>query len=132
MKLQGASVSQLVNGMRRAVYEVGKVSRQTVAEVSREIYDDAQERVPKATGALWASARLTDTSEGTKAEAVISYGDYTVNPNTGKPTADYAEDRHENPLRTGDKGYKWLENASLDHASAFHERAQANFKQLFN
>lgn len=76
------------------------------------VFDLAQATIPVQTGALQASGKITIDVQGDTASAIISYGDNTVNPDTGETTAQYALERHEDI--TFGEGYKWLEKAMLE------------------
>jgi hypothetical protein len=93
-----------------------------VMEVAEKVFEVAQANTPTITGALKASGKITymkDLMENDQFNAIINYGDSSMNPATGVPTSSYAVDRHERPSRSNPEGDKWLEKATMAHTEIF-------------
>lgn len=114
IRVDPASVNNVVSNMTQRsnnVVESGKCGLSAAADI---IFQDAQAKIPRKTGALANSGKITYRHTKYTSTAVISYGDDTCNPQTNQPTKSYAVERHESP-REG----KWLENAILGGAEVF-------------
>lgn len=108
--LNPGSVEYFTRTMNEVKSKVYNASYQGVNEAAQLIFNRAQQGVPIQEGALYASGKVTMENNSNNIEAIISYGDITVNTLTGKTTASYAVERHEQP----GAGSKWLENAILN------------------
>lgn len=101
--------------------------KNAVHETANTIFAQAQATIPRKTGALADSGKVVYQDTNTAAIAVIGYGDETVNPKTGLPTADYAVIKHEDP-RNG----KWLENAMLDCGDLYRNNLQSKISEALS
>lgn len=110
--LDASSLSHVTNKLQQKEVEVRMSGRNAVAEAAELIFAKAQAKVPRRTGALADSGKITNTTTRPDIiKSTISYGDATINPKTREATRDYAVMRHEQP---DNPGYKWLENAMID------------------
>lgn len=73
------------------------------------LFSRSQAAVPRRTGALAQSGKITNVDRGNTMKRIISYGDDTRNPNTGLPTSKYALLVHEVYNAQSPNNYKWLE-----------------------
>lgn len=119
LNIDQTSVSSVVNNLRikeQEVLQAGRVGLHNAADI---IFNKAQATIPFQTGALKASGKVTMHHSENSSEAIISYGDQTRNANTGKPTASYAVEKHEDPT-----GNKWLERTILNSTDIFNDVMQ--------
>lgn len=109
-----ASFSRLTAKLRQKKNLAIGAGKSAVHETVEVVFAKSQIDIPRKTGALAASGKVAYQDTNQTAVAVIGYGDSSVNPNTGVPTADYAVAKHEDP-RNG----KWLENAVLESSELY-------------
>jgi hypothetical protein len=108
-ELKSSTVNGVVTNLTQKQNNVLEAGHRGLSEAAEELFAQAQSIVPRKTGALAASGKVT-YKDNTKSEtAIISYGDATVNPITKKATSSYAVSRHESP----GPGGKWLENTIM-------------------
>lgn len=81
----------------------------SLTEAANTAFNQAQDKVPKVTGALAASGKVTSEDTPTVLRRTISYGDSTPNPRTGRATSSYATQVHEIYRSAHPNSYKWLE-----------------------
>lgn len=98
-----------------------------VHQTAEAIFANAQMHIPRKTGALAASGKVSHQDTAQAAISVIGYGDSSTNPNTGIPTADYAVTKHEDP-RNG----KWLENAVIEAADIYRSTLEEKISQALS
>lgn len=91
--------------------------KQAVHETAAAIFAQSQLTIPRKTGALASSGKVVHRDTDKVATSIIGYGDSSVNPKTGLPTADYAVIKHEDPLNG-----KWLENAVLNSSDLYRNK----------
>ncbi len=72
-------------------------------------FAQAQDRVPRVTGALASSGKISRQDTAALIRRTIGYGDSTPNPRTGKATSTYATQVHEIYRASHPNSYKWLE-----------------------
>ena len=94
-------------------------------EAAEELFNQAQLIVPRKTGALANSGKVTYTEDSKHHEAIISYGDETVNPVSGRATSEYAVQKHE----SSGPGGKWLENTFLGGYDLFMQKMISNISE---
>lgn len=109
-----ASFARLTAKLRQKKNLAISAGKSAVHETANTIFTRSQLAIPRKTGALAASGKVVSQDTNQLAVSVIGYGDTSVNPQTGIPTADYAVTKHEDP-RNG----KWLENAVLECSSLY-------------
>lgn len=103
------SFARLTAKLRQKKNLAISAGKSAVHETAEAVFTKSQIAIPRKTGALAASGKVAYEETSQVSGAIISYGDSSVNPNTGIPTSEYAVAKHEDP-RNG----KWLENAVLD------------------
>lgn len=118
--IKSESLSELRSNLGHAIGFMEAMADQSLQGVSEEAFKMALNRTPRRTGALAASARLTENNQGSVKQRIISYGDATVNPETGEQTEHYAVQVHEKFNPAAPESYKWLE-------LALHEFGQERF-----
>ena len=107
--LKGSSVNEVVTNLTRKKDNILDAGHRGLSEAAEELFTQAQSKVPRKTGALASSGKVTYKSTSKEEQAIISYGDATVNPVTGRATSLYAVEKHESP----GPGGKWLENTMM-------------------
>ena len=109
LQVDTASFSRVTAKLHQKKNFAISAGKSAVHDTAEAIFSAAQMNIPRKTGALAASGKIAYQDSTQTSSAIISYGDSTVNPNTGRPTSSYAVVKHEDP-RNG----KWLENAVLE------------------
>jgi hypothetical protein len=91
----------------------------------------SQNRVPRVTGALASSGKISKQNTATTLRRTIGYGDSTKNPRTGKATSTYATQVHEIYRVTHPDSYKWLELTIRQYGSeSYVSDLAANLRTL--
>ena len=111
--LETGSASKFTSKLHQKQRLTIAAGKEAVYEAAQLVYEDSQNNVPQVTGALWASGTLSKDDRNNVGRSIISYGDSTTNPTSGKTTASYAVDVEEN--------HKFLENALLNNVTQVGE-----------
>lgn len=109
------SLSTFRQGTLLATTKVAQAANEGLEIAARHAFDSAQARAPKVTGALVTSGKLTNRNSGELLRRIISYGDASKNPRTGRATSRYATRVHEVYSSKHPDSYKWLEKALLEY-----------------
>lgn len=115
-------VKNLQNKEAQAVAQAQAV----VSEAVTNVLLDSQERMPVKTGALRDSGKTEVKQEGYTIAGYVGFGDSSLNPDTGRTTASYAVEKHEDP-----ENGKFLENAVYDAAESFVENLATALHRIF-
>ena len=113
LQLTPNSVSSFQSSLLGAVLRVDSAAGAGIDEAANQVFNLSQSRVPRVTGALANSGKITAQDQGLVHCRQISYGDSTANPRTGKSTASYAALVHEVYNVAHPNSYKWLELSML-------------------
>lgn len=124
--LESSSVANVNNNLSSKRANIISGGKRGLAETAEMVFQSAQAVIPRGTGALASSGKITYESTSNTATATISYGDNTINPKTGKATSTYAVARHESP-----HGGKWLENAILGGGELFVSNVATKISNSF-
>lgn len=95
-------------------------------EAADKVFTSAQEKVPRVTGALADSGKVTRDDSGALLRRIVSYGSSERNPRTHRPTSSYAVYKHEIPVAGHMQGYKWLERALREYGKDSYVRDLAS------
>ena len=120
--LDTKSVARLTVALQNKQTKLQEAARTGVMDMAEKIFQQAQSRVPVATGALRASGKVTSSGPADAPQSIISYGDTTVGAR-GRPTSEYGIVRHELRSKRNPDSYKWLEKSLLEADAAFREEA---------
>ena len=120
--LKESTVNNVTNKLNQVQDRVVDAGVRGLNEAAEELFNQAQLIVPRKTGALANSGKVTYTDNGKRYEAIISYGDDTLNPVSGRATSEYAVQKHESP----GPGGKWLENTFLGGYDLFMQHMISN------
>lgn len=107
--IQESSVRDVTAELTRKQDNVLDAGHRGLTEAAEKLFEQAQAIVPRKTGALANSGKVTYEDRARGEVAIISYGDSSTNPVTGKATSQYAVAKHESP----GPGSKWLETTML-------------------
>jgi len=125
MKITTSSQSSFKRSLLETVQRVSSAANVGMEQTAAYAFSQVQARVPRETGALASSGKITDQSSFNLLKRTIGYGDSTPNPRTGISTSEYAPLVHEvfNPEHPN--SYKWLEQTLRDYGrnSFMHELA---------
>lgn len=117
---------EVINNLHNKEAEAIAQAQDVVAEAASAVLTQTQEVMPVQTGALRDSGKTETKQEGTVIVGYVGFGDSSVNPQTGRTTASYAVERHEDP-RNG----KFLENTLYDAAETFVENLAGALRKVF-
>ena len=125
MKITSSSQSSFRRGLLEATQRVSSAASVGMERTAAQAFKQVQSRVPRVTGALASSGKVTDQSSLNLLKRTIGYGDSTPNPRTGVATSEYAALVHEVYNPEHPSSYKWLEQAirSYGRDSFMHELA---------
>lgn len=112
--------------MRRREAVAIAASQQAVAQAANTVLTRTQFVMPVKTGALRASGECAVDMENLKIVGSVGFGNTSLNPNTGRTTASYAVEKHEDP-RNG----KFLENTLQDYAEEFLDTLAEALQKAF-
>lgn len=115
LTISSTSLSTFRQSLRQAAAAVEMSASEGLAEAADHAFAIVQSRTPRVTGSLAASGHVTDQSEGTYLRRTISYGDGTINPESRRPTSEYAAVVHEVYHPMHPNSYKWLERSILEY-----------------
>lgn len=104
--------------MRAAQLRVNSASAVSMDAAVNKVFQMAQSRVPRVTGALASSGRTAKSGNQYTLRRTIGYGDSTINPTTGRATASYAVRVHEVFDVAHPGSYKWLETSLREYGQA--------------
>lgn len=125
MKITASSQSSFKRALLATTQRVSSAASIGMERTAAQAYQLTQASVPRVTGALAASGKITEQSSFNQLRRTIGYGDSTPNPRTGVATANYAPIVHEvfNPQHPN--SYKWLERTirTYGRESFMHELA---------
>ena len=124
LAIEQTSVTSTINNLKSKEQEIIQAGYVGLHNAANIIFANSQATMPKRTGALSASGKVTMLNAGAFSEATISYGDQTRNTTTGKTTASYAVEKHEDPVNG-----KWLEHAILNGSELFINTIQAEISK---
>nr|DAX58169.1 MAG TPA: hypothetical protein [Caudoviricetes sp.] len=119
-----SSNASMVSSLRTNKKEILHAGLNGVRKGIEAIYVDSQKSVPVKTGALKSSGSYNTQIEDYVVTGIVSYGNDTLNPATGKPTKDYAIDVEET--------HKFLANTFIDNSSSCMEIIQEEIKSVIN
>ena len=117
--LNMASASTLINNLRRKNQSVKESVNSEMEQLVMRLFEEAQQKVPTATGALASSGNVSMQNSGDVYQRTIGYGTSVTNPVTGKATSSYAVDKHEQYNPQKPESYKWLEKTLLSNTDTF-------------
>lgn len=118
--------SQVVNNLQNKEAQAVAQVQEVVSEAVISVLQETQEVMPVKTGALQQSGRTAVDHENYQVIGSIGFGDSSTNPKTGRTTASYAVEKHEDPVNG-----KFLENSLYNAAETFTEDLAAALQKIF-
>lgn len=115
--LSPASVQSFVASLQGAAMRVTDASLSGMDSAASRLYERTQASVPRVTGALASSGKVSNQDSGSVLHRIIGYGDKTTNPRTGRATEDYAVRVHEIFHPAHPNSFKWLERTVQQYGS---------------
>lgn len=109
MSLTPGSVASFRQSLSAATQRVIAAADASMTLAAETAFTQAQDRVPRVTGALASSGKISNQNTASLLRRTIGYGDSTPNPRTGKATSAYATQVHEIYRASHPNSYKWLE-----------------------
>jgi hypothetical protein len=109
MSLTPGSVLSFRQALFVATQRVVNAANNSITTAAETAFAQAQDRVPRVTGALASSGKISNQNTASLLRRTIGYGDSTPNPRTGKATSSYATQVHEIYRASHPNSYKWLE-----------------------
>lgn len=109
MSLTPGSVTSFRQSLAVATQRVVNAADNSMTLAAETAFAQAQDRVPRVTGALASSGKISNQNTASLLRRTIGYGDSTPNPRTGKATSSYATQVHEIYRASHPNSYKWLE-----------------------
>ena len=109
MSLTPGSISSFRQSLAVATQRVVNAADNSMTLAAETAFAQAQDRVPRVTGALASSGKISNQNTASLLRRTIGYGDSTPNPRTGKATSAYATQVHEIYRASQPNSYKWLE-----------------------
>lgn len=125
LSISPSSMSGFLTGLREAEARVVMVAQEGMNNAAQQFYDQTQTSVPKVTGALSSSGKVSSQNSGAVLERTIGYGGSNVNPRTRRPTSSYALQVHEIYNGAHPNSYKWLERTLYDFGNETFLRSLA-------
>lgn len=116
--LRVTGLSAFRQGITAAAQKVEMAANNGLSVVADKAFNEAQVKVPRETGALASSGKISNQDTVGYLQRIISYGNSTINPRTGKPTSDYALYVHEVFDEAHPENYKWLETVVRDYGNS--------------
>lgn len=120
LTVSAASVAHVVNRLQQKSQAIQAAAQVGIDVEASRIFQKAQVRAPRVTGALAESGGISARNTDTFFKRTIGYGTSKTNPQTGQLTAEYAVSRHETYNTAKPEAYKWLE-------MTIHEVGQERF-----
>lgn len=111
LQITPTSVSAFRQSLMAASQRVTKAADNSLDFAASTAFAQAQDRVPRVTGALAGSGKIVKQNTASLLRRVIGYGDSSLNPRTGRATSTYAMRVHEVYRTAHPDSYKWLELA---------------------
>ena len=125
IKLDESTVQDVSNHLTQIQHDTVNAGIRGIDEAAEILFNQAQMIVPRKTGALANSGKISYRDTAKQHEAIISYGDASTNPNTGRATSVYAVQKHEMP----GPGSKWLEKTFLGGYDIFMQSLVNNISE---
>lgn len=109
MSLTPGSVTSFRQALAVTTQRVVNAADNSMTTAAETVFAQAQDRVPRVTGALASSGKISSQNTASFLRRTIGYGDSTPNPRTGRATSTYATQVHEIYRASHPNSYKWLE-----------------------
>jgi hypothetical protein len=109
LQITPTSVSAFRQSLTAASHRVVNAANNSLDFAASMAFSQAQDRVPRVTGALANSGKVVKQNTASLLRRVIGYGDSSLNPRTGRATSTYAMNVHEVYRAAHPDSYKWLE-----------------------
>lgn len=125
MKITAASMSSFKKSLLATTQRVSLAADRGMEQTAAQAFKQTQARVPRETGAMANSGKITKQSSSSLLKRTIGYGDSTPNPRTGVATAEYTPLVHEVFNPDHPNSYKWMEQTirSYGRDSFMHDLA---------